>query len=73
MLSAITDCCATALQKTCPAAQKAMDDLARTGISMKEVTDKLTDDGVKLFADAFDKLAGGGVAKEDAQRRVTKG
>ena len=23
---------------------------------MKEVTDKLTDDGVKLFADAFDKL-----------------
>jgi transaldolase/glucose-6-phosphate isomerase len=33
-----------------------MADLARTGISMKEVTDKLTDDGVKLFADAFDKL-----------------
>ena len=30
--------------------------LARAGISMKEVTDKLTDDGVKLFADAFDKL-----------------
>ena len=37
-------------------AQKTMDDLARAGISMKEVTDKLTDDGVKLFADAFDKL-----------------
>jgi transaldolase / glucose-6-phosphate isomerase len=37
-------------------AQKVMDDLARSGISMKEVTDKLTDDGVKLFADAFDKL-----------------
>jgi transaldolase / glucose-6-phosphate isomerase len=37
-------------------AQKVMDDLARAGISMKEVTDKLTDDGVKLFADAFDKL-----------------
>jgi transaldolase/glucose-6-phosphate isomerase len=35
---------------------KVMDDLARAGISMKEVTDKLTDDGVKLFADAFDKL-----------------
>ena len=33
-----------------------MDDLAKVGISMKEVTDKLTDDGVKLFADAFDKL-----------------
>ena len=37
-------------------AQKVMDDLARAGISIKEVTDKLTVDGVKLFADAFDKL-----------------
>jgi transaldolase / glucose-6-phosphate isomerase len=36
--------------------KKVMDDLATAGISMKEVTDKLTDDGVKLFADAFDKL-----------------
>jgi transaldolase / glucose-6-phosphate isomerase len=39
-----------------PAAEKTMQDLARAGISIKEVTDKLTDDGVKLFADAFDKL-----------------
>jgi len=37
-------------------AKKVMDDLARAGVSMKEVTDKLTNDGVKLFADAFDKL-----------------
>jgi len=37
-------------------AQKVMDDLAKAGISMKEVTDKLTVDGVKLFADAFGKL-----------------
>jgi transaldolase/glucose-6-phosphate isomerase len=37
-------------------AQKTMDDLATAGISMKEVTDKLTNDGVKQFADAFDKL-----------------
>ena len=37
-------------------AQKVMDDLARAGISIKEVTDKLTKDGVKLFAEAFDKL-----------------
>ena len=44
------------LAEDIPAAEKAMADLARTGISMKEVTDKLTDDGVKLFADAFDKL-----------------
>ncbi|MFZ0481555.1 MAG: bifunctional transaldolase/phosoglucose isomerase [Terriglobales bacterium] len=37
-------------------ARKTMADLAAAGISMKEVTDKLTVDGVKLFADAFDKL-----------------
>ena len=35
-----------------------METLAKVGISMKEVTDKLTDDGVKLFAEAFDKLLG---------------
>ena len=33
-----------------------MQTVAKLGISMKEVTDKLTDDGVKLFAEAFDKL-----------------
>src|SRR5580765_2469857 len=44
------------LTEDIPGAQKTMDDLERAGISMKEVTDKLTDDGVKLFADAFDKL-----------------
>ncbi|HMI53839.1 MAG TPA: transaldolase [Candidatus Saccharimonadales bacterium] len=38
------------------AAQKTMDDLAKAGISMKEVTEKLVTDGVKLFADAFVKL-----------------
>ncbi|HVR25711.1 MAG TPA: transaldolase [Candidatus Polarisedimenticolia bacterium] len=37
-------------------AQKVMDDLAKAGISIKEVTTKLTNDGVKLFADAFSKL-----------------
>jgi transaldolase len=37
-------------------AQKVMDDLAKAGISISEVTTKLTDDGVKLFADAFHKL-----------------
>jgi transaldolase / glucose-6-phosphate isomerase len=39
-------------------AQKTMDDLAKAGISIKEVTTKLTADGVKLFADAFNKLLG---------------
>ncbi len=37
-------------------ARKTMADLARVGIVMKNVTDKLTADGVKLFADAFDTL-----------------
>jgi transaldolase / glucose-6-phosphate isomerase len=45
-----------ALIEDVPGAAKVMQDLARAGISMKEVTDKLTYDGVKLFADAFDKL-----------------
>ena len=44
------------LTEDVPAAQKTMDDLAKVGVSIKEVTDKLTADGVKLFADAFDKL-----------------
>jgi len=37
-------------------ARKTMADLAGVGIVMKDVTDKLTADGVKLFADAFDTL-----------------
>lgn len=38
------------------AARQTMETLPKVGISMKEVTDKLTKDGVKLFADAFDQL-----------------
>jgi transaldolase len=37
-------------------AAKTMADLAKAGISMKEVTDKLLVDGVKLFSDAFAQL-----------------
>ena len=37
-------------------ANRTMETAAKLGISMKEVTDKLTDDGVRLFAEAFDKL-----------------
>jgi transaldolase len=44
------------LTEDIPGAEKVMDDLARAGISIKQVTDKLTEDGVKLFADAFAKL-----------------
>ena len=38
------------------AAKKTMQTLAEAGISIDEVTDQLTDDGVRLFAEAFDKL-----------------
>jgi transaldolase/glucose-6-phosphate isomerase len=44
------------LEEDVAAARKTMTDLPRAGISMKAVTDQLTEDGVKLFADAFDKL-----------------
>jgi transaldolase/glucose-6-phosphate isomerase len=48
-------------------AQKVMDDLAKSGISIKEVTAKLTTDGVKLFADAFHKLLG--VVEKSTQQK----
>ncbi len=44
------------LTENIAAARNMMETVAKLGISMKEVTDRLTDDGVKLFADAFDKL-----------------
>ncbi|MGH9543739.1 MAG: transaldolase [Terriglobales bacterium] len=37
-------------------AHKTMETAAKLGISMEEVTDKLTDDGVRLFSEAFEKL-----------------
>ena len=37
-------------------AHKTMENLKGLGISMKNITDKLLDDGVNLFADAFEKL-----------------
>jgi transaldolase/glucose-6-phosphate isomerase len=44
------------LTENVDAAAKTMADLAKAGLSMKEVTDKLLSDGVKLFADAFTQL-----------------
>jgi transaldolase/glucose-6-phosphate isomerase len=55
------------LTEDVPGAAKVMDDLARSGISIQQVTDKLTNDGVKLFADAFDKLLAA-VAKSTQQK-----
>jgi len=50
-----------------PGAQKVMEDLQKAGISIKEVTTKLTSDGVKLFADAFNKLLS--VVEKSAQEK----
>ena len=44
------------LTENIEASHETMEALPKAGISMKEVTDKLTKDGVKLFADAFDQL-----------------
>jgi len=44
------------LEENIADARETMETLAQVGISMKDATDKLTEDGVKLFADAFDKL-----------------
>ncbi|HVB88359.1 MAG TPA: bifunctional transaldolase/phosoglucose isomerase [Candidatus Dormibacteraeota bacterium] len=44
------------LEENVDDAKKTMQDLARVGVSMKDATDQLTDEGVKLFAEAFDKL-----------------
>ncbi len=44
------------LTEDLPAAYKTMETAAKLAISMKDVTDKLTDDGVRLFSEAFDKL-----------------
>ncbi|MFZ3216339.1 MAG: transaldolase [Candidatus Acidiferrales bacterium] len=44
------------LEENVAAARETMQGLEKAGISMKAATDKLTEDGVKQFADAFDTL-----------------
>jgi transaldolase len=44
------------LVENVPAAREVMDGLEKIGISMKDATDKLLADAVKLFAEAFEKL-----------------
>ncbi|HWP93298.1 MAG TPA: bifunctional transaldolase/phosoglucose isomerase [Thermodesulfobacteriota bacterium] len=44
------------LEKGVQSAHKVMQKLEQMGISMKEVTDGLLKDGVRLFSEAFDKL-----------------
>jgi transaldolase/glucose-6-phosphate isomerase len=54
------------LQENVAQAQQMLDGLGRAGISLDRVTDKLVDDGVRLFADAADKLLAA-VAKKRAE------
>jgi transaldolase/glucose-6-phosphate isomerase len=46
------------LEENVAGAQEVMDALAKSGVSMKAVTTQLTEDGAKLFQEAFDKLLG---------------
>lgn len=39
-------------------AERVLSDLTKTGISLDDITDRLVDDGVQLFAEAADKLLG---------------
>ena len=48
-----------AIEEDIAGAHDTMSRLADAGVSMKEVTDQLLSDGVKLFSDAFDTLLNG--------------
>lgn len=64
------------LEENIADAERVLSDLAKTGISLDAITDRLVDDGVQLFAEAADKLLGAVAqkrakilgAKIDAQR-----
>ena len=51
-------------------AKKTLDDLEAAGISLKEVTDKVLEEGVRLFSDSFDALLG---AVERKRRETLRG
>ena len=53
------------LEENIGEAERVLSDLARTGIPLDTVTQRLLDEGVELFADSFDKLLGA-VAKKRA-------
>ncbi len=56
------------LEENIDEARGIMETLAQTGISMHEITKKLLYDGVRLFADSFDKL----LAAVEKKRKVIK-
>ena len=47
------------LEQNIPEAERQLNELARSGISLDDVTTKLTNDGVLSFADSFDALLAG--------------
>ena len=47
---------ALTLEEDVPVAKRVMAELKKAGISMKAVTDKVLEEGVKLFVEPFDKL-----------------
>jgi transaldolase/glucose-6-phosphate isomerase len=55
------------LEENIEEAEQIMERLSDRGISIDEVTAKLTEDGVELFDDAFDKLLGAVARKRAAQ------
>ena len=58
MPSAITASCATAWKRISTTRSRVLDELQKSGISLDQITADLVKDGVKLFADAADKLYG---------------
>ncbi len=50
---------ANTIEKDIPAAQQQLDLLEKSGISLEDVTDKLTVEGVRLFSESFDGLLAG--------------
>ena len=46
------------LEENVADAEQVLTGLAKSGISLDDITESLVDDGVKLFAEAFDKLLG---------------
>ncbi|HKW77416.1 MAG TPA: bifunctional transaldolase/phosoglucose isomerase [Terriglobales bacterium] len=61
---------ARTLDANLDAAHKTMKDLETAGISMKQVTDQLLDDAIRLFDEAFAKLLSAVEAKKSAPAKV---
>jgi transaldolase / glucose-6-phosphate isomerase len=54
------------LEENVPDAERVLADLAKTGISLDAITERLVEEGVQLFAEAADKLLGAVAHKRSA-------